>query len=99
LARLVHTRCTEARLADAREADEAAVTPVLAAAIRADVEGRRRELREKYGAAEADDLLDRVSRFKQQDARLPRLLDTRGVGWSHEVFALLIDHVRRVNFR
>jgi hypothetical protein len=62
-------------------------------------EATRRELRETYGAAEADDLLARTAAFVQSHPKLGAILRAHGVGSRADVVAGLVDHVRRVNYR
>jgi hypothetical protein len=95
--RLIENAHTDALLAD--RLDEPGADAALAAQIRANDEGNLKRLRGKYGAEETDDLMDRVARFRQQDARLAARLDRRGIGSRPEILDATIDEMRRQAFR
>lgn len=96
LVELVHTSYTDARLAAARPGvDPAAAQAELAATN----EATRTALREQYGAKDAEDLLQRVNKFVDQQPKLKAIMRTGNVGSRLDVVTALCEHVRTVNFR
>ncbi len=67
--------------------------------VQALAEASRRELRETYGAADAEDLLARTAAFVKQHPKLEATLGMRGLGSRPEIVRALVEHVRAVNFR
>ena len=58
-------------------------------------EARRRELRDIYGAREAEKLMARVISFGEQHAGLGKLLKHERVLYDRDVLHGLVEHVRR----
>lgn len=84
----VYDVLTDAQLAEARGA------PVNEAQVRAGQEQTRRELRGRYGAERAEQLLRETAQFVESQPKLKALLGRGGVGSNPKVALALVEHVR-----